>query len=116
MNYPISTSHSCPSVREMPSVTATALKNSTADILDQVTTRGVVAITRHNKPRAVLIPIGMYEQLTGGEISWLAELQAEYRGVLEDMQDPKQKEGADRAFNATSEELGKAAVAAALRK
>jgi prevent-host-death family protein len=99
----------------MPPVTATALKNSTADILDQVTTQGAVAITRHNKPRAVLIPIEMYEQLTGGEASWLSELQAEYRGVLEDMQDPKQKEGAKRLFEATPEELGAAAVRGAQR-
>ena len=116
MNYPYPPSHSCPKVREMPPVTATALKNHTADVLDQVATQGAVAITRHNKPRAVLIPIELYEQLTGGEPSWLAELHGECRGMLEAMQVPKQKEGAERAFNATPEELGKAAVAAALRK
>ncbi|MCC5848444.1 MAG: type II toxin-antitoxin system Phd/YefM family antitoxin [Verrucomicrobia bacterium] len=116
MKYPYSSSHSYPKVREMPPVTATALKNHTADILDQVNTQGSVAITRHNKPRAVLIPIELYEQLMGEEPTWLADLREECQDMLEDMQDPKQKEGAERAFNATPEELGKAAVAAALRE
>ena len=116
MNYPTHSDKPYLLVREMPPVTATALKNHTADILDQVATRGAVAITRHEKPRAVLIPIELYEQLTGREPSWLADLQQECQGMLEAMQSPAQKRAAERAFNATPEELGKAAVAAALRK
>jgi prevent-host-death family protein len=111
MNYSTNQSFPCPQVREMPPVTATALKNHTADILDRVATQGPLAITRHDKPRAVLIPVELYDRLTGGQPSWLAELHAEYRGMLEDMQSPEQKEGATRAFNATPEELGKAAAA-----
>jgi antitoxin Phd len=113
--YP-STSQPAPKVQDLPPVTATALKNSTADILDRVTTQGAVAITRHDKPRAVLIPIDLYERLTGDNSLWLADLHEEYQGVLEEMQDPKQKEAAKRAFNATPEELGAAAVRGALRK
>jgi len=111
MKYPIHTTYSCPKVREMPPVTATALKNYTADVLEQVSKHGAVAITRHDKPRAVLIPIELYEQLTGGGDDWLAELKMEYMGLLEEMQDPVQKAGAERAFNATPEELSRAAVA-----
>ncbi len=103
-------------VQELPPVTATALKNSTADVLDQVTALGAVAITKHDKPRAVLISIENYEQMMGVESHWLTELHEEYRGMLEKMQEPEQKAAAERAFNATPEELGKAAVAAALRR
>ncbi|MCC5840236.1 MAG: type II toxin-antitoxin system Phd/YefM family antitoxin [Opitutales bacterium] len=103
-------------VEELPPVTATALKNTTADVLDQLATQGAVAITRHDKPKAVLLSIERFEQLTGHGDDWLADLHEEYRGMLEKMQAPEQKEAAIRAFNATPEELGKAAVAAAMRK
>jgi len=116
MTYSTKTSYPCPEVNEMPPVTATTLKNHTADILDRVAKEGAIAITRHDKPRAVLLSIELYEQLTGGQPHWLAELRAEYRGMLEKMQSPEQKAGAKRAFNATPEELGKAAVAAAARR
>lgn len=115
MKYPISTSQRCPSVREMPPVTATTLKNSTADVLDQVIRKGPVSITRHNKPKAVLMPLELFEQLTGGEEPWLADLRKEYQVMLEEMQDPAQKEGAERAFHATPEELSRVAVEAAQR-
>jgi len=103
-------------VQELAPVSATVLKNSTADVLDKVATEGAVAITRHDKPRAVLVSIEEFERLTGSGSSLLNELQAEYRGVLEKMQEPEQKAAAERAFNATSEGLGKAAVAAARKK
>ncbi len=103
-------------VQELPPVTATALKNSAADVLDQVTAQGAVVITRHDKPRAVLVSIEQYERMTGSESNLLNELQAEYRGMLERMQEPEQKAAAKRAFNATPEELGKAAIAAERRR
>ncbi|MEX2381458.1 MAG: type II toxin-antitoxin system Phd/YefM family antitoxin [Opitutales bacterium] len=99
-------------VDQLPPVTATALKNSTANVLDQVTARGAIAITRHDKPRAVLLSLEQYERIMGGGGDWLAELHQEYRGMLGKMQEPAQKAAAKRAFNATPEELGEAAVAA----
>jgi hypothetical protein len=39
----------------------------------------------------------------------------EYGGLLDRMQGPEQRAAAERAFNATPEELGKAAVLAARR-
>lgn len=116
MKYPVHLSFSCPKVCEMPSATATELKNSTADILDRVTCQGALAVTRHNKPRAVLLPIEQYEQLVGGEEDWLADLKAECQDMLRDMQDPKQKAGARHLFEATPEELGAAAVRGAQQK
>lgn len=116
MKYPVQLSSSCPKVCEMPTATATELKNATADILDRVTTQGAMVLTRHNKPRAVLLPIEQYEQLLGGEDDWLADLKVECQDMLKCMQDPKQKAAALKAFNATPEELGRAAVAGARRK
>lgn len=104
-------------VEELPPVTATSLKNRTADVLDQVTDLGAVAITRHDKPRAVLLSLEQYRQLKGeDDDDWLAKLHEEYLGVLDRMQEPEQKAAAERAFNATPEELGQAAVRAARGK
>jgi len=50
-------------VNELPSVSATLLKNSYAEVLDQVSENGAVAVTRHNKPRAVLLSVKDYEAL-----------------------------------------------------
>lgn len=110
MKYPKQTSYPCPKVREMSAVTATALKNQTAEVLERMTREGAVAITRHNKPKAVLIPYELYEELTGGDEAWLDDLRVEYRGMLAAMQLPGQREIADRLFEATPEELAEAAV------
>ena len=118
----MSTSYNAPStpaprVAEMPTISATELKNATADVFEQVAARRAVAITRHEKPRAVLLSVEQYEALTGQQNpDWLEKLHEEYRGLLDRMQGPKQRAAAKRAFNATPEELGEAAVWAAQQK
>lgn len=100
----------------MRSVSATELKNKTADVMDLVAAERAVAIRRHDKPRAVLLSMEEYASLKGGEASLLLEeLKAEYRHVLDDMQSPEQKAAAERAFNAPAEELSEAALRAAQR-
>ena len=105
-----------PRVRELPTITATELKNATADVFEQVTAKQAIAITRHEKPRAILLSVEQYEALTGHRPEWLEKLHEEYRGMLERMQGPEQRAAAERAFNATPEQLGKAAVWAAQQK
>ena len=102
---------------EMPTISATQLKNATADVFEKVATHRAVAITRHDKPRAVLLSVAQYEALTGQENpDWLAKLHDEYRGLLDRMQGPEQRAAAERAFNATPEELGETALWAAQQK
>lgn len=105
-----------PFLDQLPTVTATELKHSTADVLDQVSAGKAIAITRHDKTRAVLMSVQQYKELTHGQNDWLADLQVEYRVMLNDMQSPEQKESALRMFEATPEELGEAAVRGAERK
>lgn len=117
MSIPYSTSPGfSPRLQELPTVTATELKHSTADVLDRVSSGKAVAITRHDKPRAVMISLDQYQKLTGSEGGWLEELQAEYRSMIDRMQEPEQKAGAQRLFEATPEELGAAAVRGAQRR
>jgi antitoxin Phd len=113
--YPTSTTPA-PRVQELPTITATELKNATADVFEQVATKQAVAITRHEKPRAVLLSVEQYEALTGQRPDWLEHLHEEYRGMLDRMQGPEQRAAADRAFNATPKELGEAALWAAQQK
>jgi antitoxin Phd len=118
----MSTSYNTPStpaprVAEMPTISATELKNATADVFEQVAARRAVAITRHEKPRAVLLSVEQYEALTGQQNpDWLEKLHEEYRGLLDRMQGPKQRAAAEKLFKATPEELGEAAVWAAQQK
>jgi prevent-host-death family protein len=100
----------------MPVVTATQLKTSTSDVFDLLAKDQAVVIHRHEKPRAVLVSVERYESLVGKESDLLADLMDEYKSMLVDMQSPEQKAAAIRAFNATPEELGKAAVLAAQHK
>jgi antitoxin Phd len=110
--YPTSTTPA-PRVQELPTITATELKNATADVFEQVAAKKAVAITRHEKPRAILLSVEQYEALTGQRPDWLEQLHEEYSGMLDRMQEPEQRAAAERAFNATPEELGEAAVWAA---
>lgn len=102
-----------PRVQELPTVTATELKNATADVFEQVAAKQAVAITRHEKPRAVLLSVEQYEALTGQRPDWLEQLHEEYRGMLDRMQGPEQRAIADKLFQATPQELGEAALRAA---
>ena len=106
-----------PRVAEMPTVSATELKNATADVFEQVASRRAVAITRHDKPRAVLLSVEQYEALTGQQNpDWLEKLHDEYRGMLDRMQGPEQRAAAEKLFKATPEELGEAALWAAQQR
>jgi prevent-host-death family protein len=105
-----------PRVQELPTITATELKNSTADVFEQVAAKQAIAITRHEKPRASLLSVEQYEALAGQRPEWLEKLHEEYRGMLERMQGPEQRAGAEKLFRATPEELGRAALWAAQQK
>lgn len=110
------TSLPAPRVSEMPVISATELKNATADVFEQVAAHRSVAITRHNKPRAILLSIEQYETLTGQHHDWLKDIYAEYQEMFDKMQKPEQRAGAERAFNATPEELAGTAVRAAAQE
>lgn len=100
-----------PRVSDLTKVTATELKNTIADVFDRVTTSGALAITRHDKPRAILLSVEQFEALAEPEPEIdLTDLRNQCFQMLEDMQSPEQKAGAMRAFNATPEELGEAAL------
>lgn len=101
---------------DVPSVPASDAKNRFGAILDQATSTGPVAITRHDTTRAVLMSVEEFESLVASRQSSLEVLGAEFDGLLASMQAPKARKGIAAAFASTPAELGKAAVKQARTK
>ena len=101
---------------DIPTVAATQVKNEFGAILEQATHGGAVAITRHDKPKAVLVSYDEFESLVKARSHTLDDLSTEFDGLLVRMQTPKARKGMKAAFNASSARLGRAAVKAARKR
>ncbi len=98
------------------SVTATEAKNAFGRLLEKAMQGGVVVITKHDAPKAVLISMDEYTALSNASESRINGLSAEFDFLLRRMQGPKARSAMKRAFHASPRQLGKAAVAAARRR
>jgi len=94
-------------------VTATRAKNRLGQMLDQLSNDKVVFITRHNSPKAALVSMEKYMELTTSVERKLNTLSKEFDEMLAAMQTPKAREGMKSAFDATPRQLGEAALKAA---
>jgi antitoxin Phd len=101
---------------DVPTVAATRFKNEFGTIFEQAALGGAVAITKPNTPKAVLLSYAEFEALTKASTPALDELTAEFDDLLARMQTPKSKAAMASAFDATPDELGRAAVKAARPK
>lgn len=101
---------------DVPAIAATRFKNELARVLEQVMRGGAVAITRHDAPKTVLLDYEEFLALTRDRTPVLNELAAEYDVLLERMQTPAARKAVANAFNATPEQMGKAAVKAARKR
>ncbi len=99
---------------EASQVSASEAKNNFGRILDRVAKDGGVTITRRHEPVAVVIPVETYARLAGTEAGVLDTLSAEFDALLERMQAPGAAEAMQRAFDMAPQELGLAAVQAAV--
>jgi prevent-host-death family protein len=98
---------------DVPTVAATRFKNEFGTIFEQAALGGAVAITKHNTPKAVLLSYAEFEALTKASAPALDELTERFDALLQGMQTPKAKAAMGSAFDATPEQLGRAAVKAA---
>lgn len=98
---------------EVETVPAARLKNEPATVIDRVVAGGAVAITRHDKPRAVLVSYEDFRQLAAAREASLGELSAEFDRLLEGLQSPAAKKSLAHAFDASPAEIARSAVAAA---
>jgi prevent-host-death family protein len=98
---------------DISTVAATKVKNEFGTILEKTMHSGAVAITRHDRPKAVLLSFAEFESLVKERGRSLDDLNEEFDGLLARMQTPRARKGVDVAFNASPEELGRAAVTVA---
>jgi len=98
---------------ETSSFTATAAKNEFGRVMETAMQGGIVVITKHDAPKAVLIGLDEFTDLVGARKSRLDTLRGEFDALLARMQTPEARSGMKAAFDATPVELGKAAVSAA---
>jgi prevent-host-death family protein len=97
-------------------IPATEAQNAFGQVLDAVTAGQVVAVTRHNAVRAVVVPIDRYRQLVAHEAGTLEALGARFEALYARMQDAAVRAATATAVDASPEEMGRAAVAAAERR
>ena len=98
---------------DVPTVTASRLKNEFGSVFEQAAVDGAVVITKHATPRAVLLSFVEFEALTASATPALDDLGERFGALLAAMQTPEAKAGVAAAFDASPEEMGAAAVKAA---
>jgi antitoxin Phd len=97
-------------------ITATDAKNKFGLLLEKAMQGGVVVITKHDAPKAVLISMEEYSALSGAPQARINSLTAEFDSLLTRMQRPGARGSMQAAFHASPKQLGKAAVAAARKR
>jgi prevent-host-death family protein len=97
-------------------VTATDVKNEFGRVLEKVIQGGIVVITKHDEPKAVLISVREFNALTNADRTRLDTLSGEFDALLARMQTPPARAGMKAAFDASPKQMGKAAVTAARKR
>jgi antitoxin Phd len=98
------------------SFTATEAKNEFGRVLELVIQGGVVVITKHQAPKAVLVSLDQFNKLAHTTERRLDTLSNEFDALLARMQTPKARAGMKAAFDASPKQLGRAAVLAARKR
>jgi antitoxin Phd len=102
-------------VGAIESLTITEFKKRAREVIDGIVGHKAVAILRHKTPDAVLISASDYVEFMKLRRERLNFLTERYDEMVSRMQAPQAAAGVDALFNATPEELGRAAIAAAKR-
>ena len=101
---------------EASTVTATDAKKEFGSVLERVVRGGVVVITKHDTPKAVLLPVEEFNVLARAAERELDTLSEEFDALFARMQTPKARAAMRAAFEASPKQMGKAAVAAARKR
>jgi len=96
--------------------TATDVKNGFGRVLEKAIQGGIVVITKHDEPKAVLISVRQFDALANGNRMKLDALSGEFDALLARMQTPAARAGMKAAFDASPKRMGKAAVRVARKR
>jgi prevent-host-death family protein len=94
-------------------VTCVAVENVPSElshIMEKAEHGGAVAITREDTPKAIVLSYDEFEKLVRGRSNALERLDKNLDSMMAKMQTPKARKAAEKAFNMTPAELGRAAV------
>lgn len=94
-------------------VTSTKAQNTFGDIVDRAARDVVVLITRHAKPRVVILSYERYQYLVGAEATMLPALTAAFDAQFARLQNPDVWAKTVKGFRASPVVMGRAAQAAA---
>lgn len=94
----------------VPEFSATQAKNSFGQVLDTAVSQGMVAITKRDRTTAVVLSLDAYQALVDAQAQPLNNLSHEFDALLQRMQGPGARSALLEAFEASPEELGRAAV------
>src|SRR5882672_7744576 len=97
-------------------LSGTDAKNKFGQLLEEVIQGGVVVVTKHDAPKAVIISLEEFDALSRGATRELDTLASDFDALLERMQTPAARAGMQSAFDASPDDLGQAAVRAARRR
>lgn len=98
------------------SFTATHVKKEFGRVLEMVIQGGLVVITKHDAPKAILLSVDEFNALAHATERKLDTLSGEFDALLARMQTPEARSGMQAAFEASPKQLGRAAVAAARKR
>jgi PHD/YefM family antitoxin component YafN of YafNO toxin-antitoxin module len=98
--------------QELLSSPASRLKNAFKPVFQQALKHGAVSITRNRKREAVLLSSELYDRIIEELASRdpLNTLRQAYDNQFAAMQTPRARQGYEDAFQASPDDLGKAAV------
>ncbi|MGZ0655381.1 prevent-host-death family protein [Coraliomargarita sp. W4R72] len=101
--------------KELPSSPASQLKNAFKGVYQQALDAGAVSITRNRKREAILLSATLYDQIIAELAARdpLEVLRKDYDARFAAMQTDNAGKALQDAFDASPEDLGKAAVAQA---
>ena len=68
----------------MRNISINKARNNLSDLVKSAEEGEVIALTRYDKPVAVIISYAEYESKSSKEIDWLSKLRKEYADVLDD--------------------------------
>ena len=103
-------------VLALSSITASEAKTEFARVLEIAAQGGAVVVTKHDAPKAIVLSVENFNALAAAAETNLDTLDREFDALLARMQTPNARRGMKTAFEASDQQLGQAAVAAARRR
>lgn len=97
-------------------ISATSVKNEFGRVLDKVIQGGIMVITKHDTPKAVLLSVEDFNAIASAQRPNLEALTNEFDMMLSRMQTKQARTAMKAAFDSSPKKLGNAAVRAAKKR